>query len=194
VGIPDAASCMQSYPHQLSGGMRQRVMIAMALMLGPKLVIADEPTTALDVTIQAQVLDLMRAMKQQDTAVLLVTHDMGVIWEMCARVVVMYAAEVVEMAGVEALFSRPRHPYTQALMESVPALAPTDRRLEPIPGQVPSALNWPTGCRFRDRCKHAFERCAADHPPLYEESGRTCRCFLRDEKEKDRREALERNR
>jgi oligopeptide/dipeptide ABC transporter ATP-binding protein len=181
VGIPDPSACMNSYPHQLSGGMRQRVMIAMALMLDPALIVADEPTTALDVTIQAQVLDLMREARKAETALLLVTHDMGVIWEMATRVAVMYAAEIVETAEVQELFREPLHPYTEALLHSVPSLAEGQARLDPIPGQVPSALNYPSGCRFRDRCRYAFGRCAAEHPPLYVRDGRQARCFLLDE-------------
>ena len=132
VGIPDPAQSLDAYPFQLSGGMRQRVMIAMALMLDPELIIADEPTTALDVTIQAQIFDLMRAMKKKDTALLLITHDMGVIWEMCTRVAVMYASEIVEVAGVREIFSRPLHPYTEALLASIPRMGLSQAKLTPI--------------------------------------------------------------
>jgi oligopeptide/dipeptide ABC transporter ATP-binding protein len=179
VGIPDPADRMLAYPHELSGGMSQRVMIAMALMLDPELVIADEPTTALDVTIQAQVFDLMRGMRRKDTSLLLITHNMGVVWEMCTRVAVMYASEIVEVAGRDAVFSGPLHPYTEALIASIPPVAGNCRRLETIPGQVPSPLAYPAGCRFRDRCKYAFARCAIEHPPLYDIDGRLVRCFLR---------------
>jgi oligopeptide/dipeptide ABC transporter ATP-binding protein len=179
VGMSDPAENMRAFPHQLSGGMRQRAMIAMALMLEPALLIADEPTTALDVTIQAQVLDLMRRMRGSETALLLITHDMGVVWEMCSRVAVMYAGEVVEIAPVQKLFSQPLHPYTEALLRSRPALHAPGGRLSAVPGQVPSALRLPAGCRFRDRCAYAFERCAAEHPALESlAEGRQARCFL----------------
>jgi peptide/nickel transport system ATP-binding protein/oligopeptide transport system ATP-binding protein len=179
VGIPDPDERMYAYPHQLSGGMRQRVMIAMALMLEPELIIADEPTTALDVTIQAQVFDLIREMKQRRTSVLLITHDMGVIWEMCDRVAVMYASEIVEVGERDTLFGNPLHPYTEALLSSIPSLNGPRGTLASIDGQVPSPLNYPAGCRFRDRCTFAFDRCA-EHPPLYDADGRRVRCFLRD--------------
>ena len=180
VGIPDPEQRMRSYPYQLSGGMRQRVMIAMALMLSPSLVIADEPTTALDVTIQAQVFDLLREMKQDDTSVLLITHDMGVIWEMCSRVAVMYASEIVETAPIEALFAQPAHPYTEALLGSMPALGSPRARLEPIPGNVPSALDYPRGCHFRERCRYAAQRCEQLHPGLYPHDVGVSRCFKSD--------------
>ena len=183
VGLPDPAENLRAYPHQLSGGMRQRAMIATALMLEPALMIADEPTTALDVTIQAQVLDLMRRMRTADTAILLITHDMGVVWEMCSRVAVMYAGELVEVAGARDLFERPLHPYTEALLRSMPALHPPGGRLNAVPGQVPSALRLPAGCRFRDRCPYAFDRCAAEHPSLDPVGrGRQARCFLAKER------------
>jgi len=167
VGIPDPAQCLESYPYELSGGMRQRVMIAMALMLEPRLIIADEPTTALDVTIQAQVLDLLRAMKTSHTSVLLITHDMGVIWEMCDRVAVMYASQIVEVGSVTSLFAAPRHPYTEALLASIPPLERRATRLTAIAGQVPSPLSQPKGCRFHPRCPHAFARCRSEAPPLF---------------------------
>ena len=181
VGIPDARQNMYAYPFQLSGGMRQRVMIAMALMLHPDLIIADEPTTALDVTIQAQVLDLIKTRKREETAALLITHDMGVIWEMCSRVAVMYASEILESGTTEQVFGSPLHPYTEALLASFPSTAKTER-LEVIPGQVPSALAYPAGCRFRDRCKYAFERCEREHPRLARFGGRCARCFLAEER------------
>ena len=180
VGIADAHERMYSYPHQLSGGMRQRVMIAMALMLDPQLVIADEPTTALDVTIQAQIFDLMREMKKRDTTLLLITHNMGVIWEMCTRVVVMYASQIVELATVSEIFRSPLHPYTEALLASIPSVSERKSKLETIAGQVPSPLSYPKGCRFRDRCRYAFDRCSREDPPLYEIGDRRARCFLRD--------------
>jgi peptide/nickel transport system ATP-binding protein/oligopeptide transport system ATP-binding protein len=182
VGVPDPAERMYSYPHELSGGMRQRVVIAMALMLEPELVIADEPTTALDVTIQAQVLDLMRALKRRDSSLLLITHDMGVIWEMCDRVIVMYASRIAESGPRDAIFSHPLHPYTQGLLRSVPALAGEVRRLPSIPGQVPSLLHLPRGCHFAERCAHAVDQCRSEPPPLRDfEGDRQSACFLSDQ-------------
>jgi peptide/nickel transport system ATP-binding protein len=172
VQIPNAARRVHDYPHQFSGGMRQRVMIAMALSCNPKLLIADEPTTALDVTIQAGILDLLNEMKERlGMAVLLITHAMGVVAETAQRVVVMYAGKVVEEAPVEALFARPLHPYTQGLIRSIPRLdlaATEHRRLEAIPGTVPSLLHPPQGCRFAARCRHAMPACTAADPPLRE--------------------------
>jgi peptide/nickel transport system ATP-binding protein/oligopeptide transport system ATP-binding protein len=164
--------------------MRQRVMIAMALMLDPKVIIADEPTTALDVTIQAQVFDLMLDMKKRDTSLLLITHDMGVIWEMCERVAVMYASEIVEVGSREDLFRNPLHPYTEALLASIPSLDCEKGELETIEGQVPSAIDYPVGCRFRERCKYAFERCEKEHPDLAGIDGREARCFLAEDRAK----------
>jgi peptide/nickel transport system ATP-binding protein len=172
VNIPNPQGRVHDYPHQFSGGMRQRVMIAMALSCNPKLLIADEPTTALDVTIQAQILDLLNEMKQRlGMAVLLITHAMGVVAETAQRVVVMYAGKVVEEAPVEALFEAPRHPYTQGLIRSIPRLdlaATQHRRLEAIPGTVPSLLHPPPGCRFAARCRFAIGACEAEEPPLRE--------------------------
>ncbi|MGG5809309.1 ABC transporter ATP-binding protein [Falsiroseomonas sp. CW058] len=172
VNIPNPKGRVHDYPHQFSGGMRQRVMIAMALSCNPKLLIADEPTTALDVTIQAQILDLLNEMKERlGMAVLLITHAMGVVAETAQRVVVMYAGKVVEEAPVGALFARPRHPYTQGLIRSIPRLdlaATEHRRLEAIPGTVPSLLHPPQGCRFAARCRFAIEACTAAQPPLRE--------------------------
>ncbi len=181
VGIADAAERMHAWPHQLSGGMRQRVMIAMALMLDPVLLIADEPTTALDVTVQAQIFDLMRDLMKKDAGLLLITHDMGVIWEMCTHVAVMYASEVVETGPVDAVFENPLHPYTRALLAAIPGNATPQQRLPAIPGQVPSPLNLPSGCHFADRCPLAFERCRREHPPLYTRGNRCSRCFLAQE-------------
>ena len=165
VKIPDAADRLRAYPYQLSGGMQQRIMIAMALMLSPDLIIADEPTTALDVTIQAQVFQLIREMKDERTAILLITHDMGVVWDMCDRVAVMYASRIVETGPVGGIFNRPAHPYTRGLLKSIPRLGDgSGRRLPTIGGSVPSPLDYPSGCHFRDRCPHAFERCAQDEP------------------------------
>jgi oligopeptide/dipeptide ABC transporter ATP-binding protein len=164
VGIPDPGSRLRCYPHELSGGMRQRVMIAMALMLHPALVIADEPTTALDVTVQAQILDLMRRMRERTTSILLITHDMGVIRAMCDRVAVMYAGHIVESGMVDDIFSNPLHPYTRALLNSVPSLNGPRIMLPAIPGQVPSPLHFPAGCRFNPRCSLADDRCRCTSP------------------------------
>jgi peptide/nickel transport system ATP-binding protein/oligopeptide transport system ATP-binding protein len=181
VGIPGPAERMVAYPFELSGGMRQRVMIAMAMILGPRLIIADEPTTALDVTIQAQILELMLEMKGAETGLLLITHDMGVIWEMCDRVLVMYASRLVEEAATKAIFEQPLHPYTEALLKSMPSLSPSQGRLPAIPGQVPSLLDLPKGCSFADRCPYAMDRCRVERPPFVPVAeGRRCACFLRD--------------
>ena len=168
VGIPSPETRVDEYPHQLSGGMRQRVMIAMALACGPELLIADEPTTALDVTIQAQILDLMNGL-QEDTgaAVLLITHDLGVVAETCDRVVVMYAGKVAEYTDVYRLFERPAHPYSKALFESLPDLEGERGVLPTIPGMVPSAQNFPEGCRFKDRCRFRDAECETE-PPIEE--------------------------
>ena len=168
VGIPDVEQKINAFPFELSGGMRQRIMIAMALMLEPSLIIADEPTTALDVTIQAQVFDLIRKMKDNDTSMLLITHDMGVIWEMCDRVVVMYASRKVEEGPVKEIFNKPSHPYTQALLKSMPSLAQPGERLPTIEGQVPSPLNYPPGCRFCDRCPQVMDKCREHSPDMHE--------------------------
>ena len=179
-GIPDAAERARDYPHQLSGGMRQRVLIAMALMMRPTLLIADEPTTALDVTIQAQILDLLREMQgETGSAVLLITHDLGVVAEMAQRVLVMYGGEIVESAPVRELFAAPAHPYTEGLLRAMPRRGTRRERLDAIPGTVPAATDWPGGCRFRDRCAHAWEKCAAEAPALVQ-VGRShaARCHL----------------
>lgn len=179
VGLPDPEVQMRAYPYELSGGMLQRVMIAMALMLEPSLIIADEPTTALDVTIQAQVLELLREIKNKDTSLLLITHDLGVVWEMCDRVVVMYASRVVEEGPRQELFENPAHPYTRALLDSVLSLTGRAERLSTIEGQVPSPLAYPAGCRFAERCKHTFARCRQEQPPLYRTGeSRLSACFL----------------
>ena len=182
VGLPDPQHRMRQYPHELSGGQCQRVMIAMALACNPELLIADEPTTALDVTIQAQILDLMRELREKiDTAIMLITHDMGVIAEMADSVVVMYAGQVVEYADVRSLFSDPKHPYTRGLLNSMPVLGDTREELEVIPGTVPSLINPPKGCRFASRCSKRFEKC--DQPPPMIELGtqRRVRCWLYEE-------------
>ena len=167
VGIADPARCARSYPHQLSGGMRQRAVIAMALVCHPKLLIADEPTTALDVTIQAQILDLMRLLQgEMATAIILITHDLGVIADLVDTVVVMYAGKVVERAPVRRLFATPRHPYTQGLLRSVPSLDAREHRMRTIEGAVPSALAMPPGCRFHPRCALARDICRREEPPV----------------------------
>jgi oligopeptide/dipeptide ABC transporter ATP-binding protein len=170
VGIPAPEQRLDEYPHQLSGGMRQRVMIAMALSCHPGLLIADEPTTALDVTIQAQILDLLRRLQEElGMAILLITHDLGVVAETADRVAVMYAGRIVEYADTEGLFARPRHPYTQGLLQSVPRLDQQRERLEIIPGMVPDAREFPPGCRFAPRCPLAEERCRRQEPALEEQ-------------------------
>jgi peptide/nickel transport system ATP-binding protein len=190
MGIPAPAERARQYPHQLSGGMRQRVMIAMALVMNPALVIADEPTTALDVTIQAQILELLAELQQRlGTSILLITHDLGVIAETAQRVIVMYAGEVVEEATVGELFARPHHPYTEGLMHAMPRVGQERERLAVIPGTVPPPTAWPNGCRFRDRCPYAWERCEREHPPLYQIGGgdgsaHVSRCHLAVEPER----------
>jgi peptide/nickel transport system ATP-binding protein len=186
VGIPAPAQRAREYPHQLSGGMRQRVLIAMALVMNPALVIADEPTTALDVTIQAQILELLGDLQQRfGTSIAMITHDLGVIAEVASRVVVMYGGEVVEEARVEALFEAPHHPYTEGLLHAMPRVGRRQERLTVIPGTVPPPTAWPSGCRFRDRCPYAWERCTREHPPLYQIGpGHTSRCHLAEEPER----------
>ena len=171
VGIPEPEARVKAYPHELSGGMAQRVMIAMALACVPELLIADEPTTALDVTIQAQILDLMRNLRSKtDTAIILITHDLGVVAEMCDRVNVMYAGRIVETAYVKELFQSPKHPYTAALIGSTPVLGQTDKELTTIPGSVPNLINLPSGCKFAPRCvariENNLEKCTQDEPEL----------------------------
>jgi len=183
VNIPNPQRRVHDYPHQFSGGMRQRVMIAMALSCQPKLLIADEPTTALDVTIQAQILELMHEMKDKfGMAIMLITHAMGVVAETTQRVVVMYAGKVVEEASVEALFGDPRHPYTQGLIRSIPRVdrsAGRQARLESIPGSVPSLLDPPPGCRFAGRCRYVKPACTQAIPPLKEVApGHKVACIL----------------
>jgi peptide/nickel transport system ATP-binding protein len=180
VGIPDPARRIDAYPHQFSGGMRQRVMIAMALACNPRLLIADEPTTALDVTIQAQVLALLRDLKTEfGTAILLITHDLGVVAESCQRVVVMYAGRVVESGLVRSIFRQPAHPYTQALLQSIPRLDEDRRRLHQIPGQVPPPGPLRSGCAFHTRCGVRLPRCATDRPPMAEVGeGHQAACWL----------------
>lgn len=183
VGIPSAAKVAKYFPHQLSGGMRQRVMIAMALACKPKLLIADEPTTALDVTIQAQILHLISKLSQeQDTGVILITHDLGVVAEMADRVVVMYAGEVVEEASVYELFAKPGHPYTIGLLGSLPKIEEQKKRLDSIPGTVPNMLKMPSGCPFHPRCPYADESCTHIHPELATASdNHSIRCLKMEE-------------
>jgi len=185
VSIPDAGERMFSYPYQLSGGMQQRVIIAMALMLTPDLVIADEPTTALDVTTQAQVFELIKELRQSHTSILLITHDIGVIWEMCDRAVVMYASRIAEEGNINDIFSKPAHPYTKGLLKSVPKLSTEAERLMPIQGYVPSPFNYPSGCYFRDRCPQAFDRCKKEKPQLVDlGNGHKTACFLTEKNRK----------
>ena len=185
-GIPSPEERAKQYPHQLSGGMRQRVLIAMALMMNPALVIADEPTTALDVTIQAQILELLVDLqKRLGTSILMITHDLGVIAETASRVLVMYGGEVVEEASVSKLFENAHHPYTEGLMNAMPQITASRERLNVIPGTVPPPTAWPSGCRFRDRCPYSWERCEREHPPLYQiGEHHTSRCHLAEEPER----------
>jgi oligopeptide/dipeptide ABC transporter ATP-binding protein len=184
VGVPDPARRVEAYPHELSGGMAQRVMIAMALACVPELLIADEPTTALDVTIQAQILDLMRQMrKDMGTSVILITHDLGVVAEMAERVAVMYAGEIVEQTDVNSLFDEPMHPYTQGLIGSIPILGEIKEKLDVIPGTVPNLVNLPAGCRFAPRCqariKYGLNICTKTKPELEEvKTDHSVRCWL----------------
>ena len=189
VNIPNPEKRLDSYPYELSGGMCQRVMIAMAMSCEPKLLIADEPTTALDVTIQAQILALMEQIRdQRNTGILLITHDLGVVAETCSRVIVMYAGNIVEEAPVEELFARPQHPYTQGLIGSVPRLGKRVRRLPAIPGSVPDLSAMPEGCHFAPRCKYARPECHTKHPELARlAENHTCACLF---SKQEREEAL----
>ncbi|MEJ5359209.1 MAG: ABC transporter ATP-binding protein [Desulfobacterales bacterium] len=195
VKIPDARRRLGDFPHQLSGGMRQRVMIAMAMVCRPRLLIADEPTTALDVTIQAQILSLMRELKEETgTALLLITHNLGVVAQTASRVVVMYAGQIVEEAPVAPLFEEPFHPYTQGLLQSIPVLGSRTGgeagRLAEIPGLVPAITERIAGCRFAGRCPHAFALCRGEAPPLFAIGpGRRARCWLWAHPERRRRDA-----
>jgi len=184
VGIPDEKRRMSSYPHELSGGTKQRVMIAMALLSKPKLLIADEPTTSLDVTVQAQILALIQKLKAEiGTSLLLITHNLGVVAEMCDEVAIMYAGRIVEQAPVRDIFSRPKHPYTKMLLEAVPK--PGRKRLIPIPGNVPNLLNTPTGCAFHPRCPRAMDICSKQIPTLKRTGEHsTVACYLYDDDEK----------
>nr|WP_309101627.1 ABC transporter ATP-binding protein [Fredinandcohnia onubensis] len=186
VGLPRAEELMEEYPHQLSGGMRQRVMIAMAMACNPKLLIADEPTTALDVTIQSQILKLMKELNvEMNTAIMLITHDLGVVAQICERVIVMYAGKIVEEGEVSSIFKNPKHPYTKGLLKSVPDIRNKNERLYSIPGNVPKPGSIKHGCRFAERCEYAFERCSSENPGLYkvDDRGHRIRCFLQTREE-----------
>ena len=179
VGIADARKKMDAFPHQISGGMRQRVMIAMAMLTNPLLLIADEPTTALDVTIQAQILELMEQLKQDfDTSIIMITHDMGVIADVADHVMVMYAGEVVEHGACEEVFDHPQHPYTVGLLKSIPRVDKDTETLYTIEGIVPSIDHMPHGCRFANRCTHCTPKCRDEHPDLIEHQGHKVRCWL----------------
>lgn len=180
VGIPEPEKRIDEYPHELSGGMRQRAMIAMALSCRPKLLIADEPTTALDVTIQAQILELMKELQREyGMAIILITHDVGVIAENADRVVVMYGGKVMETSDVQTTFKKPKHPYTWGLLNAIPRLDIEQERLYSIPGMVPDPLHFPAGCRFSNRCEFGEEKCSVEMPPLVEiEPGHMVRCFF----------------
>jgi oligopeptide/dipeptide ABC transporter ATP-binding protein len=183
VGLPDPEERAGAYPHELSGGQRQRVMIAMALSCEPDLLIADEPTTALDVTIQAQILDLLASLRERlGMAMILITHDLGVVAEVCDRVAVMYAGRIVEQGRVGDIFDDPRHPYTQGLLRAIPRLGRRAERLTVIPGIVPNPIEWPSGCRFNTRCPYAWDRCLREEPQLIPVgSEHASRCWLEHE-------------
>lgn len=182
VGIPSPEIKMRQFPHQLSGGQRQRVMIAMALSCSPEVLIADEPTTALDVTIQAQIVRLMKQLQETSgTAIILITHDMGIVAEMADEIMVMYAGNVVEKASKEELFRNPLHPYTKGLLASIPSLSKEVEKLHTIEGVVPGLQDMPEGCRFCDRCKNAMPVCRTKNPDLCDRDGRKVRCFLYEE-------------
>jgi oligopeptide/dipeptide ABC transporter ATP-binding protein len=191
VGIPEPERRVDAYPHEMSGGMAQRVMIAMALACTPELLIADEPTTALDVTIQAQILDLMRNLHEHtNTSIILITHDLGIVAEMCDRVAVMYAGRIVEQTDTATLFNKPLHPYTRGLIGSVPVLGEVKAELDTIPGSVPNLVNLPAGCRFAPRCRarieHQLTRCGVDEPELLNvTSSHSVRCWLYDNESHD---------
>nr|WP_254119705.1 ABC transporter ATP-binding protein [Bacillus sp. FJAT-29790] len=187
VGIPRAEEILKEYPHQLSGGMRQRVMIAMAMACKPKILIADEPTTALDVTIQAQILALMKDLNEKtNTSIILITHDLGVVAEICERVIVMYSGQIVEQGDVRTILKNPQHPYTKGLLKSVPDLRGKKDRLYSIPGNVPIPGSILQGCRFAARCSEVFGKCLEEAPELYksENDGHEVRCFLNIDKER----------
>jgi oligopeptide/dipeptide ABC transporter ATP-binding protein len=180
VGIPDPEARYRSYPHQLSGGLKQRVMIAIALSCDPRILIADEPTTALDVTIQAQIIELLSSLQQRlGLAVLLISHDLGLVAGIAHRVAVMYAGRIIEEAAVTELFARPQHPYTVGLLQAAPRVDRDQPALAAIPGSVPPAFAWPAGCRFHPRCAHAWDRCTREEPDVLQTgSAHTSRCWL----------------
>ncbi|MGD2153852.1 MAG: ABC transporter ATP-binding protein, partial [Gemmatimonadales bacterium] len=181
VGIPEPEGRLDDYPHEFSGGMRQRAMIAMALACDPDVLLADEPTTALDVTIQAEILDLLAQLQDRlGMAIVFVSHDLGVVAQIANRVMVMYAGQIVEEGATDRIFSRPRHPYTEGLLRSIPRVTGKVSRLTMIPGGVPSAKRWPDGCRFHPRCPHGWERCREAAPPLLG-ADRSNRCWLEEE-------------
>lgn len=179
-GLPRVESMVKEYPFQLSGGQRQRVMIAMALACRPKILIADEPTTALDVTIQAQILELMKELqKKSGTSIIFITHSLGVVAEMCDKVLVMYCSKAVETGDVNTIFLEPKHPYTQGLLASIPKIGSQADRLDSIPGNVPNPKHMPSGCKFAPRCAFADERCGQEEPPFFDYgNGHKCRCWL----------------
>ncbi|WP_264737529.1 ABC transporter ATP-binding protein [Cytobacillus firmus] len=185
VGISNGDNLYNSFPHQLSGGMRQRVMIAMALSCRPQLLIADEPTTALDVTIQAQILKLMKKLREEyNTSIIMITHDLGVVAEMADRVIVMYAGQIVEQNNVFELFNNPKHPYTQGLLNSTPKIHQLKDQLESIEGNVPTPSNLPKGCKFHPRCPFSMEKCSQQEPPLLQvNSESSVRCWIHEGKE-----------
>lgn len=185
VGIPSPEARMNQYPHELSGGMRQRVMIAIALACGPKLLVADEPTTALDVTIQAQIIDLLNDLKRDsEMSLIMITHDMGVVAEIADRVIVMYAGEIIENGTVEEIFNEPQHPYTRGLLSSVPNVDDPEFNLNPIPGSLPLLSERITGCRFHPRCVHAMDKCRLHSPEEFSVSStHQARCWLMEEEE-----------
>jgi peptide/nickel transport system ATP-binding protein len=185
VGIPDPAERLKAYPHQLSGGMRQRVMIAIALAAEPEILVADEPTTALDVTVQAQILEVLDRLRvNRGMAVLLITHDLGIVAGRADRVAVMYAGQIVEEASTPRLFANPSHPYTQGLFASVPRISGPLKRLNPIGGSVPAPTAWPSGCRFRPRCPKAFDKSELEPPLLPVEPDHRMRCWLAEQQNK----------